>query len=285
MPSAVTQWGLAGLANMCAATVTNPVDVVKTRMQMQGMGNRTRRYRTTMHCLTSIVGDEGIRACYRGLSASLLREGFYSGLRMGMYEPAKELLGATDPQHTPLHLKILAGALTGACGSALANPADLVKVRMQTCERSVSASARSVLADVIRDRGVLGLWRGCGPTVQRAALLTASQIPSYDHCKHTVMNAYGVREGAVLHFGCCMFAGVVAALVTAPVDLAKTRVMNCTQKQAPGTLACLLHIARSEGPLALYKGFNSQWLRIGPHTCVSLMVFEKLRALAGMKYL
>jgi len=46
-------------------------------------------------------------------SASMLREGSYSTIRLGAYEPLKSKLGATDPAHTPLWKKILAGATSG----------------------------------------------------------------------------------------------------------------------------------------------------------------------------
>lgn len=47
-----------------------------------------------------------------------------------MYEPFKNALGGTDPKHTSLVIKMLAGSMAGAIGSFLANPVDLVKVRM-----------------------------------------------------------------------------------------------------------------------------------------------------------
>mmetsp|Transcript_17159 Transcript_17159/g.52792 ORF Transcript_17159/g.52792 Transcript_17159/m.52792 type:complete len:88 (-) Transcript_17159:42-305(-) len=85
-----------------------------------------------------------------------------------------------------------------------------------------------------------------------------------------------------LHFSCSMLAGVVAAAVTAPVDLAKTRIMNGSPHGIVGTIA---GIARTEGPTSVYKGFTGQWLRIGPHTTISLLAFENLRHFCGLAYL
>ena len=56
---------------------------------------------------------------------SLLREGSYSTLRLGIYEPYKELIGARDPHSTPFWKKFLAGFLSGGTGALIANPADL----------------------------------------------------------------------------------------------------------------------------------------------------------------
>jgi len=149
---------------------------------------------------------------------------------MGLYEPTKEALGASDPMHTPLALKVLAGAITGASGSVLANPFDLVKVRMQgvpgsggrACYPSVMAALRAIYRE---GAGLRGLWRGTSATVQRAALLTASQVPSYDHVKHLLVDLGYMREGYSCHFFCSMVAGVVAAAVTSPADLVKSRLM------------------------------------------------------------
>ena len=65
----------------------------------------------------------------KGVTASCIREVFYSGLRLGLYEPTKHAMGATDRHNTPLYIKFAAGAVTGALGSALTTPFDLVKVR------------------------------------------------------------------------------------------------------------------------------------------------------------
>jgi len=101
-----------------------------------------------------------------------------------------------------------------------------------------------------------------------------------------------MREGYVCHFFCSMVAGVVAAAVTSPVDLVKSRVMVQPVDPATGQgtlykgmIDCFRRVIETEGASALFKGFNSQWLRIGPHTTVSLMAFEQLRHLVGMAYL
>jgi hypothetical protein len=57
----------------------------------------------------------------------------YTSVRFGLYSPIKKLLigETTSPAEVPLWKKILAGGLAGGLGSAIANPTDLVKIRMQ----------------------------------------------------------------------------------------------------------------------------------------------------------
>lgn len=290
---------LAGTGNGVAGAITNPIDVVKVRMQMRGEGMASAdasKRQSFLRTGRSVVQHEGLRGLYAGVSASVCREMLYSGIRMGLYEPTKNALSGSSTNTTSLGLKVLSGAITGATGSIIANPFDLVKVRMQSSPGSGGREAYSSVTAALREiahegRGIKGLWRGTGPTVKRATLLTASQVPCYDHFKHSMLDKGYLNEGFLCHFVCSMVAGFVAALVTSPADLIKSRIM--VQPVDPsgrgilykGIVDCCIQVVRNEGPLALYKGFNGQWLRIGPHTTVSLMVFEQLRRLAGMAYL
>ena len=111
---------LAGGSSMLAACVTNPIDVVKVRMQLEGelksqkvMLSQGRSYSNFFSGLVFIFQNEGMKGLYKGLSASLAREATYSSIRLGAYDPMKKLLGANDAATTPLYTKILAAAITG----------------------------------------------------------------------------------------------------------------------------------------------------------------------------
>ncbi len=114
------------------------------------------------------------------LTASLLREGTYSTLRMGLYDVLKDVLHAENPRTlhidlyqrnyspspgtTPLWKKILAGATSGALGSGIANPTDLVKVRMQAQGTGPSVhqypNMWHAFAHIYRTEGLRGLYKG-----------------------------------------------------------------------------------------------------------------------------
>lgn len=296
----LTRFALSGISNMCGGAVTNPIDVIKIRMQLENeLGSKhssknifkDRYYKGFIRGGIRIFSEEGLRGLYKGLLPSMMREGSYSTIRLGAYEPLKVKLGATDIAHTPLWKKIVAGAMSGTIGSAIATPTDLVKVRFQALGPGKKSEYRHTFHafwKIAQKEGVRGLWTGVGPTVQRAAILTAAQIPSYDHTKHTLLNAQLMEEGPALHGVSSVIAGFVTALSTSPFDVVKTRMMN-QKKDASGkplvyrnTIHCIGKIVRHEGLLGLYKGFIPNWMRIGPHTIVTFFVFERLRYLVGM---
>ncbi|EGF78895.1 hypothetical protein BATDEDRAFT_20179 [Batrachochytrium dendrobatidis JAM81] len=65
----------AATAGLATATVTNPIWLIKTRMQLQSEDPTLRSlqtYKNSFHCAYIVARDEGIRGLYRGLSASVL---------------------------------------------------------------------------------------------------------------------------------------------------------------------------------------------------------------------
>ena len=114
--------------------IVHPIDTIKIRMQMQGIGmsaSQGREHKTFAHGFYNIINKEGSRGLYRGISASFCRESTYSTLRLGLYEPFKELVGAKE-KNAPMYLQAVAGFFSGLVGASFTNPCDFLKVRMQS---------------------------------------------------------------------------------------------------------------------------------------------------------
>lgn len=140
---------------------------------------------------------------------------------------------------------------------------------------------------IARNEGALGLWRGVGPSVQRAAIGTSAQISSYDHTKHWLLNSGKMNENIRLHVVAAMISGFITAFIMSPVDVVKTRIMNQEVLNRNGNtyknaLDCFVKTIASEGLFGFYKGFIANWLRLGPHTITTFLVFEQLRRVVGI---
>jgi len=279
--------------------------------------------------LRLIVRESGARqGLLRGVKPSMLREASYSTIRYGAYDPIKRAIdpasssssanvstaaphlggsqrGHNGTQQLSIWRKIAAGGLAGALGAAGATPSDLIKVRMQAgSERGLGlwAAARDIY---LNEGGLCGLYRGVGPTTVRAAVLTASQLATYDECKlwlqgsarwaqltgardgggprSSSSSGSGAPESGLQHFVCSVVAGLACATATAPVDLVKTRYMAETSRgMYRGMVDCGVQAVRADGWRSLFRGWLPAWARLGPHTCISLLIFEQLRAVAGV---
>merc|ERR1719199_959922 len=142
---------------------------------MDGSGGAVKQYAGTMDCAKKLSAAEGPSALFKGLPPALVRQSTYGSLRYGLYGPIKNAMGITPGQPVPLWKKICAGGLAGAVASAVANPTDLLKVRLQTDGMLKDAEGNflpkrfngmvDAFKTVVMEEGVLALWTGVGPTV------------------------------------------------------------------------------------------------------------------------
>ncbi|GAA0150712.1 secondary carrier transporter [Lithospermum erythrorhizon] len=308
-----------GIASIVAGCSTHPFDLIKVRMQLQGessaaapttvlrpsLASHAHAPSPKMHIPTppppppkvgpigvgiKIVQQEGISALFSGISATVLRQTLYSTTRMGLYDIMKKKWTDSRTNTFPLMHKITAGLIAGGIGAMVGNPADVAMVRMQAdgrlplSERRSYKSVVDAITQMSKSEGIASLWRGSSLTVNRAMLVTASQLASYDQFKEAILEKELMKDGLGTHATASFAAGFVAAVVTNPVDVIKTRVMNMKMEPgmaAPynGALDCAMKTIKAEGPMALYKGFIPTISRQGPFTVVLFVTLEQVRKL------
>lgn len=120
-------FALGALACCAACVFTNPLEVVKTRLQLQGellaRGSYQRHYHGVLQALWVVGRTDGLRGLQKGLSAGLIYQGVMNGVRLGSYSYC-ETLGITSCPGGSL----LSGAGAGALGAFIASPAYLVSL-------------------------------------------------------------------------------------------------------------------------------------------------------------
>ncbi|KAI0633818.1 mitochondrial carrier [Trametes polyzona] len=291
----------AAISNMLSSAICNPTDIVKVRQQLrrQTPGARANAFWSVG---VEMARNEGIKSLMGGLSASMLREVVYSGIRMGTYEYFKDTLHEVSKgalTREGLALKIGAATIAATIGSALANPADLVKVRMQAYypEGSPYRNMRHAFASIYREGaslavargassvsgGIGALYRGVEATTIRGIVLSATQICSYDQIKQTLKKRGIMQEGVPLHLVASTFAGLFCSITSNPVDVVKVRLMNDKKHEYKGALDCIKQVLAREGPFGFYKGFGMCWARLGTHTILTFLIFERVRYLFGIE--
>lgn len=65
--------GVGMFASVIAQTATYPINLVRTRLQTQGVNGRPSQYKGMAHCFTSIVRTDGFSGLFRGLGANFLK--------------------------------------------------------------------------------------------------------------------------------------------------------------------------------------------------------------------
>jgi len=288
--SMMTEFLTSGVSVSAANTATNPLDVIKVRLQMERgrtAGLNAPRVGMVQTGL-SVVRNEGVAALWSGLGPSLARGFFFGGARLGLYTPIKTVIAGDVPVQS-LSQKILAGSLSGGLAAAATSPIELVKTRMQAAGRTAGGgappqSALGIVRGVMAVDGVAGLWKGAMPGLVRSSILTAAQCATYDEIKRRVRTLSGWGDGLPLHLTSSMASGLVSTTITNPIDVVKTRMFMGGSRYS-GPLACAASVWRADGVAGFFKGWSASYARLGPHTVIMFLAAENLRSFAGLKSL
>lgn len=156
----------------------------------------------------------------------------------------------------PLEREMASGGLAGACQIVITTPMELLKIQMQDAGRVQAAdkaagkpikklSAWSLTQELIKTKGIAGLYKGTGATALRDVSFSVVYFPLFAR-----LNSLGPRkpenpEEAVFYWsflsGCV--SGSVAALTVNPFDVIKTRLqlINKAEGEASynGVLDCI----------------------------------------------
>ena len=218
-----------------AEVATLPIDVAKTRLQLQvHRPTGGPRYKGMVDTITRIRIEEGLPALWKGVEAALIRQVCYSALTLGMYEPILTLL---SPDAPPTYAaRLLSGGLAGALAIVCFNPMEVIKTQQQSSRES-EVRLRGVIRDVFERDGPRRLWAGLAPNVTRSFLVNAAELGSYDHARSLAGGIFvggvggGVGGGGALaalcvDAGASACAALASAFVSTPIDVLKTRLMQ-----------------------------------------------------------
>lgn len=129
----IIEFCLGGAAACGAGLCTNPLEVVKTRMQLQGelkaKGHYAIHYSNSIHAIYTIAKTDGILALQKGLVPALHYQFFMNGFRLGTYQMVNNLgLTRDKNQRRSFPRSVAAGAFAGCCGAFVGSPFYMVSV-------------------------------------------------------------------------------------------------------------------------------------------------------------
>ncbi|XP_029042107.1 mitochondrial glutamate carrier 1-like [Osmia bicornis bicornis] len=269
-----------GIAGIIGVSVVFPLDLVKTRLQNQIVGpNGERMYKSMFDCFRKTYKAEGYFGMYKGSGVNILLITPEKAIKLTANDTFRHYLSPGPGQKLPLEREMLAGGLAGACQIIVTTPMELLKIQMQDAGRIAMAakeggqsvpkvSAISLTKDLLRKKGVVGLYQGTSATALRDVTFSVIYFPLFAR-----LNDIGPKrkDGSSVFWwsflsGCA--AGSTAALSVNPFDVVKTRLQVI--KKAPGeptyngVLDCIGQTLKNEGVTAFFKGGACRMIVIAP---------------------
>jgi solute carrier family 25 (mitochondrial aspartate/glutamate transporter), member 12/13 len=167
-----------GCAGACQLLVTNPLEITKIRMQLQGETARIHLSKglpmPKQMSFSRVAVDLGVSGLYKGAAACLLRDIPFGAIYFPAYAACKEYLvhreGSTGAASASTLL--LSGTMAAIPASLITSPADMIKTRLQVIPRH-GEMAYNEIGDCIRkvyaQEGISAFFKGSGFRVARIA--------------------------------------------------------------------------------------------------------------------
>ena len=261
-----------GSVGACVAvTLTNPFEVIKIKRQLAEELTATRSH----FSLRKLIKNDGILSLQRGLVPAYAYQAAMNGFRFSLYPFLKEITGTF----------VLAGAISGGISAFITSPLNLLKTRRQSYSPYLASLGVlrahhppvplfNGIKNLYKTGGMRALWHGAPSASVRTGIGSSVQLASYDVFK------VGAGDNASwrLKTAGAMLSGALTAVAMNPFDVIMTRMYNNDTSLYKSWWQCFTKMIRHEGPLALWRGLPAHYLRIGPHTALTLLIVDYLSA-------
>eukprot|EP00981_Chlorochromonas_danica_P003303 scaffold642_cov166-Ochromonas_danica.AAC.20 len=198
-----------------------PIDTIKTNVQCEKCGSSN--IFKTWKCVARMVSIEGPFRLWRGVSAMFA----------GCIPASKRALGVTARgEHQPFRAAVC-GVIAAISHDLIMTPFDVVKQRMQL---GYYASVRHCIKSIVRTEGVRALYISFPMTLSMNIPYGAIMVPVNESMKK-VLNPSGRFDYRISMISGAV-AGAVAAAVTTPLDIIKTRLQTQNLQPVSGSAEC-----------------------------------------------
>lgn len=280
----VYNFTLGSVAGAFGATVVYPIDLVKTRMQNQRTATPGQQllYKNSIDCFTKVISREGFKGLYSGLGPQLIGVAPEKAIKLTVNDLVRGKLTGKDGK-LAVGGEVFAGGMAGGCQVVFTNPLEIVKIRLQVqgeIAKSMENAPRRSALWIIRNLGLVGLYKGASACLLRDVPFSAIYFPAYAHLKK---DYFGEGPSKQLNIGQLLLAGAIAgipaAYLTTPCDVIKTRLQVEARKGQTsynGLMHCAKTVFKEEGFKAFFKGGPARVLRSSPQFGCTLAAYEFL---------
>ncbi|KAE8386451.1 mitochondrial carrier domain-containing protein [Aspergillus alliaceus] len=180
----------AACAGIATGSATNPIWVVKTRLQLDKAG--ARRYKNSLDCARQVIQQEGPKGLYRGLSASFLGT-IETTLHLAMYEKFKGMISKRidlDDKSGDTSGFVQGLAMSGASGLSkfiaclIAYPHEVIRTRLRQAPMADGRQKYTGIVQcarlMLKEEGAAALYGGLTAHLLRTVPSAALTIGTYE---------------------------------------------------------------------------------------------------------
>lgn len=278
-------------ATLVGVTATSPIDVLKTRLQVQMDKGLDKQLYTRIHdSFLKMWRQEGISGMFKGYRATVVCTPIFHSIYFPLYERLRlEFSEKFNADKASLKVVFWSCGIAGFVSNLLTNPMWMIRTRMQAeifrsdglnnYERKYKSITGSIYRVYSRE-GFLSLYTGLA-----ASMLNISHVlvyfPIYENLKILLKTTF---EPDKEHLSSkyvslsVLISKWLASMVSYPVELIRARQQDTRSHDEKGNnfSQVFKRTYSNEGIRGFYSGFSLNLIRILPQNIIVFMLYEKL---------
>lgn len=274
-PDSLKAAAIGVIAGVFSRTLTAPLDLVKIRMQIQNPHYRS--YSSIPNAFAAISKQEGMKAFWKGNSSGIMLYGSYSGAQFYCYSQLDGL---------PTMLR---GAAAASLATVLTYPFDSTRTRLAL---RANIRARTVIARMIKEEGLLAVYKGLLPTIAQVAPYMGTVFWSYD-CTKKLLRKNADIQADITNTVAGAVSGACGKLATMPFDVVRKRMQiqgsefqqyQVANLQRFASLRhCIVFIWINEGLRGFYNGLAISLVKSMSVTSTTFLIYGFLERVLVQK--
>jgi len=269
--------------------VTYPFEFIKTQSQFAKKAGASSKSTSPISIARETFRSKGVKGFYPGCGALVTGNAVKAAVRFFSYDQFKALLVNSEGKLTGPR-SLAAGLGAGVMEAILAvTPSETIKTKLIDDQRSANPRFRNMIHGtgmIVREEGILGIYRGLFPVMMRQSANSAIRFSSYSSLKSLVQGSTrpGEQLPSAMTFLIGAAAGTITVYTTMPLDTIKTRMQSLeAKKNYRNSFHAGYRIFAEEGIFSFWRGTTPRLGRLILSGGIVFTVVEKVSTLLGGK--
>ncbi|KAK4527857.1 hypothetical protein GAYE_SCF46G5790 [Galdieria yellowstonensis] len=277
-----------GLAGVLGTSIIFPLYTIKTNLQSS---HSHYSYSTTSRTslafisqqwkigsvIRSIIGREGWKGMYRGLTPTLLGVAPEKAIKLSVNDMLSSLL-SDEQGKTSFKNSVIAGGGAGFCQVIATCPMEMMMITFQTRASQGQTAVPSVV-HLAQELGIRGMYKGLLATLCRDVPFSMIFFSTNAQLKQQFQGSSETLDISYV-FLSGISAGCLAAVLSTPMDVIKTRLQSANSPYR-GIIDCFVRTLREEGLGKFFSGSIARACIVSPLFGIALLFYEIQKRLAS----
>jgi len=273
--------------------ITTPIDVVKTRQQVDSELKEKGMIKSTLR----IINTEGLRALLAGLGPTTVGYLFEGAVKFGVYEVLKPAVGrflawsSAVASARYLDSKILGfiicGSISGFAASVILCPMEALRIRLVAEPDFAPGGGVEGGMRMLKSEGVVGMWKGMKAMMCKQVPYTVTKNVSFDFfttLAYSTMTSWGCVMTAKMKFAIPLLSAMTASFLSCissqPGDMLLS-VVNAHEGNQK-TSEFIKGILKDDGIGGFFRGIRARFLHVGLIVTAQLLIYDFAKRLCGI---